>query len=107
MSGYYDDFEFNYSKMPNGIFEVCEKEEFKKRVYTPQMSFESSEIIRRLAWSLGLHMTKAVERLVNALPAITDAAKICLACKDKSNCKGCIFSRHFTEDEKAALLAAL
>jgi len=105
MSGIYD-IEFN-SKMPNGIFEVCEKEEFEKRVYTPQMSFESSEIIRRLAWSLNLPMTKALERLIMALAAITDRTKICNACKNKSNCKGCIFSRHFTEDEKAALLAAL
>jgi len=104
MSGYYDNIEFNYSKMP---FEVCEKEEFEKRVYTPKMSFESSEIIRRLAWSLNLPMTKAVERLVNALAVITDPTKICLACKNKSACKTCIFSRQFTEEEKAALLAAL
>jgi len=102
--GIYDDIEFNYSKMP---FEVCEKEEFEKTVYTPKMSFESSEIIRRLAWSLNLPMTKAVERLVNALPAITDAAKICNACKNKSACKNCIFCKSFTEEEKAALLAAL
>jgi hypothetical protein len=101
-SGIYD-IEFN-SKMP---FSVCEKEEFEKTVYTPKMSFETSEIIRRLAWSLNLPMTKALERLVNALAVITNRTKICNACKDKSNCKGCIFSRQFTKEEKAALLAAL
>jgi len=98
------DIDFNNSRIP---FSVCEKEVYKKLVYTPKMSFESSEIIRRLAWSLNIPMTKALERLVNALAVITNRTKICNACKDKSNCKGCIFSRHFTEKEKAALLAAL
>jgi hypothetical protein len=101
-SGIYD-IEFN-TKMP---FSVCEKEVYQKMVYTPKMSLETSEIIRRLAWSLNIPMTKAVERLVKALAVITDPTKICIACKDKSICKTCIFSRHFTEEDKTALLAAL
>jgi len=76
-------------------------------VYSPRFSAETSAIIKRLAWSMGKPMTKAVEQLVMALPAIVDPAKICLACQDKTNCKACIFSRHYTEEEKAAFLAAL
>ena len=78
-----------------------------KRFYSPQLSAQASVSIRRLAWSTGRPMTKAIETLVMALPAIVDPSKICLSCKDKSACKTCIFCRHFTAEEKAALLAAL
>ena len=76
-------------------------------VYTPKLSAVASSAIRRFAWSLDKPMTKAVEQLIFALPAITDPSKICLSCKDRSDCKGCIFSRPLTADEKSAILAAL
>jgi hypothetical protein len=79
----------------------------EKRVYTPDFSAQTSAAVRRLAWSMGKPMTKAVELLVMALPAIKDPSKVCLACQDRSDCKGCIFSRHITAEEKTALLAAL
>jgi len=79
----------------------------EKRIYSPQLSAVASAAIRRLAWSMGKHMTKALEQLILALPAIKDPSKICLACQDKSDCKNCIFSRHFTTEEKTALLADL
>jgi hypothetical protein len=79
----------------------------EKRIYTPQFSAQASAAIRRLAWSMGKPMTKAVEQLVLALPAIKDPTIICLACKDTSDCKACIFSRHLTSEEKTAILAAL
>lgn len=80
---------------------------WEKPVYTPKFSAKTSNVIRRLAWSLSKPMTKAVEQLVMALPAIIDPAKICLSCKDRSDCKDCLFSRHFTTEEKTAILAAL
>jgi len=80
---------------------------FEKRVYTPQFSAPASAAIKRLAWSMGKPMTKAVESLVLALPAIVEPSKICLSCQDMSECKACIFCRHITAEEKAALLAAL
>jgi len=79
----------------------------KKRIYSPQLSAVASAAIRRLAWSMDKHMTKALEQLILALPAIKDPSKICLACQDRSDCKCCIFGRHLTAEEKDALLSAL
>jgi hypothetical protein len=56
---------------------------------------------------MGKPMTKAVESLVLALPAIVDLAKIYLSCQDISDCKACIFCRPITAEEKTALLVAL
>ena len=83
------------------------RDEFGRCVYTPQLSSPVSAIVRRLAWSMEKPMTKALETLIMTLPAIVDPSKVCLSCQDKSDCKTCIFSRHFTVEEKAALLAAL
>jgi recombinational DNA repair protein RecR len=83
-----------------------QKSIIEKRIYTPQLSAVASAAIRRLAWSMDKHMTKALEQLVMAIPAIKDPSKICLACQDRSDCKGCIFSRHLTAEEKTAMLAA-
>jgi len=83
------------------------KNTIERRVYTPKFSAVSSAAIRRLAWSMGKHMTKAVDQLILALPAIIDPSKVCLACKDKSDCKTCIFGHHLTAEEKTAILAAL
>ena len=82
-------------------------EKERRRFYTPQFSGPQSGAVRRYAWSLGLPMTKAMRNLVAALPAIVDPATVCLACLDKSFCKGCMFGRSYTAEEKAALLAAL
>ena len=78
-----------------------------RRAYTPQFSAQTSAAIKRLAWSMGKPMTKAVEQLAMALPAIIDPSKICLACKDQSECKACIFRRPITAEEKTKLLSAL
>jgi recombinational DNA repair protein RecR len=80
---------------------------FEKRIYTPQFSAVASNAIRRLAWSMGKPMTKAVNQLIMALPAIKDPSKICLSCQDRSDCKGCIFCRQLTVEEKNDILAAL
>ena len=83
------------------------RDQFGRCVYTPQFSVVVSAIIRRLAWKQEKPMTKAVETLVLALPAIVDPSKVCLSCQDKSDCKTCIFGRQYTAEEKAELLAAL
>jgi len=79
----------------------------EQRVYTPQLSAVASAAIRRLAWSKEKPMTKVLEQLILALPAIKDPSTICLACKDKSDCKSCIFGRHLTAEDKTSILAAL
>lgn len=75
--------------------------------YSPQLSAQVSATIRRLAWSMDKPMTQAISALVFALPAIIDHSKICMSCKDKSDCKACIFCRNYTAEEKAALVAVL
>ena len=79
----------------------------ERRSYTPQFSGPQSGAVRRYAWALEKPMTKVMNNLVAALPALLDPALVCLACQDKSFCKACIFSRSYTAEDKAALLAAL
>jgi len=79
----------------------------QKRSYSPQFSDAASAAIRRLAWVTGKPMTRTLHNLIMALPAILDPSKICLSCLDNSSCKDCIFSRYYTAEEKAALLAEI
>jgi len=76
----------------------------KKLIYSPQLSAAASTAIRRLARSLDKPMTKTLEQLIFALPAIIDPAKICLDCKDRQDCKACIFGNPLTAEEKKLLL---
>ena len=62
--------------------------------YTPELSMKSSCTLRRIAWSLGVPMTQAIERVFEHLPRILDRNKVCAACRDKSKCCECLFSNH-------------
>ena len=64
----------------------------KKRYYSPQFSETASVSMRRLAWALNRNMVQAVNELVSFLPQIVDTSKVCLACKDNTKCRGCIFN---------------
>jgi len=64
----------------------------KKMAYTPELSFEASCTLRRIAWSLGLPMTVAIEEVFERLPRIFDREKVCEACRDKSKCSECQFN---------------
>lgn len=61
--------------------------------YTPELSSKSSSTLRRLAWALDVPMTQAIERVFEHLPLIVDRKKVCEACRDKSKCHGCFFSK--------------
>jgi hypothetical protein len=63
----------------------------QKRFYSPQFSEVSAVSVRRLAWSLGVSMPKAVDQVVNLLPSLFSPGVVCLACKDNTKCKACIF----------------
>jgi hypothetical protein len=65
----------------------------QKRFYSPQFSEISAVSVRRLAWSLGVSMPKAVDQVVNALPSIFSPDTVCLSCKDQTKCKSCAFSQ--------------
>jgi len=60
--------------------------------YTPEMSLEGSQILRRIAWSLDKPMTKTLEFVMKNITLFIDPKKICGKCKDNSICRQCIFS---------------
>ena len=59
--------------------------------YTPELSFEKSCVLRRIAWHLGKPMTHAIEWAFDELAKHLDAQEICKACKDPSKCSACPF----------------
>ena len=68
--------------------------------YTPELSKESSCTLRRIAWALGMPMTKTSESLMGLLPYFLDARKVCAKCRDKTKCKECAF-KHFESENLA------
>ncbi len=59
--------------------------------YTPELSGKSSCTLRRIAWALGVPMTKAIEEVFDYIPRILDRNKVCEFCKDKTRCPECVF----------------
>ena len=59
--------------------------------YTPELSMQASCTLRRIAWALGMPMTKAIEKIFEHLPVLLDHQKICRACRDKTKCGECPF----------------
>ena len=59
--------------------------------YTPELSGKSSSTLRRIAWALGVPMTKAIEEVFDYIPHILDKNKVCEFCKDKTRCQDCVF----------------
>jgi len=60
--------------------------------YTPQLSMEASCTLRRVASSLGVPMTVAIEMVFAHLPKILDPQKVCQRCRDKTRCASCHFN---------------
>jgi hypothetical protein len=53
--------------------------------YTPELSYESSCTLRRIAWALGLPMTEAIDRVFDHIPEIVDREKVCEGCRIKQS----------------------
>jgi hypothetical protein len=80
----------------------------EKRYYTPQFSETASVSVRRFAWFLNKPMTVAIEKIIQLLPFILDASKVCETCKDSGKCSSCAFSaKKLSEEEQYKILAAL
>jgi hypothetical protein len=75
----------------------------EKRFYTPQFSEKASITIRRLAWALGVPMTKAMDLIINELSLVFSSSLICPKCKDSTKCHACAFNA--AAEEKAAKAA--
>jgi hypothetical protein len=76
----------------------------QKRFSSPQFSELSAVSVRRLAWSLGVSMPKAVDQVVNALPSLFSPGTVCLACKDQTKCNLCAFSQQPAAEQAAAVV---
>jgi hypothetical protein len=59
--------------------------------YTPELCTDDSAALRRIAWSLGLPMTKTLSKVISLAVGKRDYYRVCDACRDKSKCDTCIF----------------
>jgi hypothetical protein len=59
--------------------------------HTPELSGRSSCTLRRIAWALGVPMTRAIEEVFDYLPEILDGRKVSEPCRDKTRCSECVF----------------
>jgi len=66
--------------------------------YTPELSQVGSATLRRLAWHLGLPMTKTLEIVLKQTFEADNGkfknlknGQVCKSCKDKSICEFCPF----------------
>ncbi|MBN2059919.1 MAG: hypothetical protein JW882_05820 [Deltaproteobacteria bacterium] len=62
--------------------------------YTPELSYEESCTLRRLAWAMRMPMTKAIGEVINHAAGVVDRVKVCEACRDKTKCRQCVFGRN-------------
>ena len=62
--------------------------------YTPELSQKHSRTLRRIAWALGIPMTKAIEVVLDYVVNAVDSKKVCESCKDRSRCRDCVFKEN-------------
>lgn len=62
--------------------------------YTPELTYQDSCTLRRIAWALKMPMTKAMKKVFEYLPNILDRKLVCDGCRDKTKCQVCAFNSH-------------
>ena len=67
------------------------KSNYENVFYTPKFSSRSNIAVRRLSWFFNKPMTLTMDEIVEKLPNIVDAGKVCQSCKIKDKCKYCVF----------------
>lgn len=66
------------------------------RVYNPQISLKSYNILKRLSWFNSLPMTKTLDMVIEEALQLYNLKMVCQSCRaDKKECKGCRISKHF------------
>jgi len=70
--------------------------------YTPELSGQSSCILRRIAWAIDQPMTKTIEMVFEEFPKYMKREKVCEKCRDRTICAGCVFN-HERRKTHAAL----
>jgi hypothetical protein len=78
---------------------------YEKRFYTPQFSEMATVTVRRLAWALGIPMTKAVDIIFKELGLIFPSSEICPKCKDNTKCQTCAFNNQAAAENTATATA--
>jgi hypothetical protein len=61
--------------------------------YTPELSYESSRTLRRIAWSLKKPMTETLEWILHDVVKFLPGSAVCESCKDSSHCASCPFTK--------------
>ena len=59
--------------------------------YTPELTVEQSQTLRRIAWALNIPMTRATDYMFEFVTKRIDSHKICDGCRDKTLCSDCVF----------------
>ena len=62
--------------------------------YTPELSYQHSCTLRRIAWALEMPMTKAIGEVLDHVSKAIDSKKVCEPCRDRSFCEDCPFNNH-------------
>ena len=70
--------------------------------YTPELSYQDSCTLRRIAWALDKPMTKAIGEVIDYACKTVDRKKVCEKCRDKTRCETCAFNRKGVPNAKAA-----
>jgi len=73
--------------------------------YTPELTYQHSCTLRRIAWALEMPMTKAMGKVFEYLPNILDRKQICEGCRDKSKCEECAFNSHNQKQREKEVIA--
>ena len=60
--------------------------------YTPELTQQYSGTLRRIAWALGLPMTRTMEEIIDYVGNVVEKRKVCEVCRDPSFCDECPFS---------------
>ena len=60
--------------------------------YTPELDYENSCTLRRIAWAFNMPMTKAMNRVFEMVVKSLEHEKVCNSCKDKTKCMDCKFN---------------
>lgn len=61
--------------------------------YTPELDYDHSCTLRRIAWALEVPMTTAMGMIFDHLGRMLDRSKVCSKCRDNTRCKECAFNK--------------
>ena len=70
------------------------KLDYENVFYSPQFSNYATISVRRLSWLWNLPMTQTINAIIEKLPELVDAEKVCQSCKLTDKCKCCAFSKN-------------